>query len=116
MIVAFLEANEMLWDKKATLYRRPDLKAPAWQKQAETMGKEVAHLQGWFKGMRDIFARLDKLPKSGSGQRVFTERELWTLQKMNFLHKITYHKPEPVSSVSIGLQLHRRRSVPSIAG
>ncbi len=88
----------------------------AWQKQAETMGKEVAHLQGWFKGMRDNFARLDKLPKSGSGQRVFTERELSTIQKMNFLQKITYHKPEPVSSVSICLQLHRRRWVPSIAG
>ena len=32
MMVAFLEANEMLWDKKATLYRRPDLKTTAWQK------------------------------------------------------------------------------------
>ncbi len=37
MMVAFLEANEMLWDTKATLYRRPDLKTTAWQKQAETM-------------------------------------------------------------------------------
>ena len=70
------------------------------QKQADTMEKEVAHLQGWFKGMRDNFARLDKLPKCGSGQRVFTEMELWTMQKMHFLQKITYHKPEPVSSVS----------------
>ena len=26
LMVAFLEANEMLWDKKATHYRRPDLK------------------------------------------------------------------------------------------
>ena len=116
MMVAFLEGNEMIWDTKAKLYRRPDLKTTAWQKQAETVGKEVAHLQGWFKGMRDNFARLDKLPKSGSGQRVFTERELSTIQKMNFLQKITYHKPEPVSSVSICLQLHRRRWVPSIAG
>ena len=53
VMVAFLEANEMLWDKKATHYRRPDLKNAAWQKQADTMEKEVAHLQGWFKGMRD---------------------------------------------------------------
>ena len=37
MMVAFLDANEMLWDKKAALYRRPDLKTTAWQKQAETM-------------------------------------------------------------------------------
>ena len=37
MMVAFLDAKEMLWDKKATLYRRPDLKTTAWQKQAETM-------------------------------------------------------------------------------
>ena len=29
MMVAFLEGNEMLWDKKATLYRRPDLKTTA---------------------------------------------------------------------------------------
>ena len=43
--------------------------------------KEVSHLQGLFKGMRDNFARLDKLPKSGSGQWVFKEIELWTLQK-----------------------------------
>ena len=78
LMVAFLEANEMLWDKKATQYRSPDLKNAAWQKQADIMEKEVAHLQGWFKCMRDKFARLDKLPKSGSGQRVFTERELWT--------------------------------------
>ena len=56
---------------------------------SQAMEKEVAHLQGWFKGIRDNFARLDKLPKSGSGQRVFTERELWTLQKMHFLQKIT---------------------------
>ena len=34
LMVAFLEANEMLWDKKATHYRRPDLKNAAWQKQA----------------------------------------------------------------------------------
>ena len=27
----------MLWDKKATLYRIPDLKTTAWQKQAETI-------------------------------------------------------------------------------
>ena len=40
-MVAFLEANEMLWDKKATLYRRPDLKITAWQNQAETMGKSL---------------------------------------------------------------------------
>ena len=26
LMVAFLEANEMLWDKKATHYRTPDLK------------------------------------------------------------------------------------------
>ncbi len=26
MMVAFLEANEMLWDKKAMHYRRPDIK------------------------------------------------------------------------------------------
>ena len=37
MMVAFLEANEMLWDKKATIYRRPDLKTTTWQKQAESM-------------------------------------------------------------------------------
>ena len=85
-------------------------------KQWRNSFKEVSHLQGWFKGMRDNFARLDKLPKSGSGQWVFKEMELWTLQKMNFLQKITYHKPESASSVSIGLQIHRRRWVPSIAG
>ena len=60
------------------LYRIPDLKTTAWQKQAETMGEEVAHMKGWFNGMRDNFARLDKLHKSGSGQRVFTERESQT--------------------------------------
>lgn len=100
LMVAFLEENEMIWNKKVTHYRRPDMKNAAWQKQAETMSKEVSHLQGWFKGMRDNFARLEKLPKSGSGQRIFTERELWTLEKMHFLQKITYHTPEPVSSVS----------------
>ena len=29
LMVGFLEANEMLWDKKATQYRRPDLKNAA---------------------------------------------------------------------------------------
>ena len=99
MMVAFLEANEMPWDKKATIYRRPDLKTTTWQKQAETMEegsrlkqwrKEVSHEQGLFKGMRDNFARLDTLPNSGSGQPAFTERELWTLEKLNFFLKITY--------------------------
>ena len=71
----------MLWDKMATQYRRLYLKNAAWQKQADTLEKEVAHLQGCFKGMRDNFARLDKLPKSGSGQRVFTERELCTCRR-----------------------------------
>ena len=66
LLVAFLEANKMLWEKKATQYMRPDLKNAAWQKQADTMEKEVAHLKGWFKGMPDNFASLDKLPKSGS--------------------------------------------------
>ena len=51
LMVAFLEANKMLWEKKATQYMRPDLKNTAWQKQADTMSKEVAHLQCWFKGM-----------------------------------------------------------------
>ncbi|XP_014667721.1 PREDICTED: uncharacterized protein LOC106809232 [Priapulus caudatus] len=106
LMVAFLEANEMLWNKKATHYRRPDMKNAAWQKQAETMSKEVSHLQGWFKGMRDNFARLDKLPKSGSGQRIFTERELWTLKELHFLKRITYHRPEPVSSVKDAIQAH----------
>ena len=46
LMVAFLEANKMLWDKKATQYRIPDLKNAAWQKPADTMEKEVAHLQG----------------------------------------------------------------------
>ena len=49
LMVAFLEANKMLWEKKATQCMRPDLKNAAWQKQADTMEKEVAHLKGWFK-------------------------------------------------------------------
>ncbi|XP_063963895.1 uncharacterized protein LOC135156183 [Lytechinus pictus] len=99
LMVAFLEEHEMLWNKKVMNYRRTDLKNAAWQKQAETMSKEVSHLQGWFRGMRDNFTRLEKIPKSGSGQRVFTERELWTLKKFQFLQKIVYHRPEPLSSV-----------------
>ena len=100
LMVGFLETNEMLWNKKAMNYRRPDLKDTAWQKQAEVLSKEVSHLKGWFKGIRDNFARMDKVPKSGSGQRILTERELWTQQKFHFLRKITYHRPQPVSSVS----------------
>ena len=73
LMVAFLEENEMIWNKKVTHYRRPDMKNAAWQKQADIMSKEVSHLQGSFKGMRDNFARLENLPKSGSGQREFTE-------------------------------------------
>ncbi|KAF0312601.1 hypothetical protein FJT64_016638 [Amphibalanus amphitrite] len=98
LMVTFLEANEMLWNKKATHYRRPDLKEAAWKKQAEVMSKEVSQLQGWFKGVRDNFTRLEKLPKSGSGQQAFTEREMWTLQKFQFLQRITYHRPQPVNS------------------
>ena len=87
----------MLWDKKVTHYRRPDIKNAAWQKQAETMSKEVFHQQGRIKGMRDNLARMDELLKSGSGQRIFTERKLYTRQKMHSLQKITYHRP--ISSV-----------------
>ena len=78
MMIHFLELNEMLWDNKFRNYRRPDLKITAWQKQAETMSKTVESLQGWFKGLRDNIARLDKLPdpdpangfsrREGSGQ------------------------------------------------
>ena len=100
LMVTFLEDNEMLWNKKATTYRRRDLKASAWERQAKVMSKEVSHLQGWFKGVRDNFTRLDKLPKSGSGQQALTEREVWTLQKFQFLQRITYHRPQPVNRVS----------------
>ncbi len=48
MMVVFLEANEILWDKKATIYRRPDLKTTTWQKQAETM-EEGSRLTQWRK-------------------------------------------------------------------
>ncbi|TNN21894.1 hypothetical protein EYF80_067994 [Liparis tanakae] len=64
----------MLWNKKTMNYRKPDMKNAAWQNQAESLSREVSHLQGWFKGMRDNFARLDKMPKSRSAQRIFTER------------------------------------------
>ncbi|TNN77189.1 hypothetical protein EYF80_012494 [Liparis tanakae] len=60
------EDNEMLWNKKTMNYRKPDMNNAAWQNQAESLSREVSHLQGRFKGMRDNFARLDKMPKSGS--------------------------------------------------
>ena len=74
LMVAFLQENEMLCYKKATNYRRPDMKNAALQKQTETMSNELSHLQGWFKGMRDNFARLEKLPMSGSGPQIFRVR------------------------------------------
>ena len=65
VMIAFLEANEMLWDKKATLYMRPDLKTTAWEKQAETMEEGSVSPARLVQGHAWFSSRLFKTHSTG---------------------------------------------------
>jgi len=100
LMCEFLRENAILWDIKKTDYRRVDKKKKLWEDQANALGKSVAHLQGWFKSLRDTNTRLHK-KKSGDATNELTERELWVKTSFEFLKSVVRHRAEPIKSVSI---------------
>jgi len=98
-MLEFLQENPVIWNVKMTDYRRTDKKGKMWEDQATRMGKTSAHLQGWFKSLRDTHTRLHK-KKSGDGAPELTEREHWILDKFGFLKSVVRHRPEPCKTVS----------------
>jgi len=96
----FLRENPMLWDIKKTDYRRVDKKNKLWEDQANVLGRSVAHLQGWFKSLRDTNTRLHK-KRSGDPPNELTERELWVKTSFDFLKSVVRHRAGPIKSVSI---------------
>ena len=100
LMCEFLRENPILWDIKKTDYRRADKKNKLWQDQANVLGKSVAHLQGWFKSLRDTNTRLHK-KRSGDPPNELTERELWVKTSFDFLKSVVRHRAGPMKSVSI---------------
>jgi len=103
----FLRENAILWDIKKTDYRRVDKKKKLWEDQANVLGKSVAHLQGWFKSLRDTNTRLHK-KKSGDAPNELTERELWVKTSFEFLKSVVRHRAEPIKSVSINKLIQKQ--------
>ena len=102
LMCEFIRENPMLWDIKKTDYRRVDKKNKVWEDQANALGRSVAHLQGWFKSLRDTNTRLHK-KKSGDPPSELTERELWVKTSFDFLKSVVRHRAGPIKSVSINL-------------
>ena len=100
LMCEFLWENPILWDIKKTDYRRVDKKKKLWEDEANVLGKSVAHLQGWFKSLRDTNTRLHK-NRSGDPPNELTERELWVKTSFDFLKSVVRHRAGPMKSVSI---------------
>ena len=100
LMCEFLRENTILWDIKKTDYRRVDKKKKLWEDQANVLGKSVAHLQCWFKSLRDTNTRLHK-KRSWDPPNELTERELWVKTSFEFLKSVVRHRAGPIKSVSI---------------
>lgn len=113
LMVEWLRENPMVWNPKLNAYKDTGKRLKRWEDQAQVLDpshdeiKDGAHLQRWFRSLRDIHVKLDKDLKSGAGARELTsmtERETWINTQFNFLKGIIRHRREPLVSVRTALQ------------
>ena len=113
LMVEWLRENPMVWNPKLNAYKDTAKRLKRWEDQAQVLDpshdeiKNGAHLQRWFRSLRDIHVKLDKDLKSGAGARELTsmtERETWINTQFSFLKGIIRHRREPLVSVWTALQ------------
>ena len=94
LMVEWLRENPMVWNPKLNAYKDTGKRLKRWEDQAQVLDpshdeiKDGAHLQRWFRSLRDIHVKLDKDLKSGAGARELTsmtERETWINTQFTFL-------------------------------
>ena len=112
-MVEWLRENPMVWNPKLNAYKDTGKRLKRWEDQAQVLDpshdqiKDGAHLQRWFRSLRDIHVKLDKESKSGTGARELTsltERETWINTQFTLLKGIIRHRREPLVSVRTALQ------------
>lgn len=113
LMVEWLRENPMVWNPKLNAYKDTGKRLKRWEDQAQLLDpsndeiKDGAHLQRWFRSLRDIHVKLDKESKSGAGARdltSLTERETWINTQFTFLKGIIRHRREPLVSVRTAIQ------------
>ena len=101
-MASWLEANELIYNKKINAYKDFRKKDALWEGKAANMDKDVAILKTWY---RSIYTRYTRLvhKKSGDGASEFTERDRWIIQNFAWLkpHVFEVKKKTTVSVSTI---------------
>lgn len=84
VMVEWLEANPILYNKKLKTYKDTSKKDTLWREKALEMGKDVIILKTWYTSLRTRYGRLRKF-NSGQEAPDLTERDLWILRSFEFL-------------------------------
>ncbi|XP_062588499.1 uncharacterized protein LOC134250165 [Saccostrea cucullata] len=83
-MASWLEANEILYNKKLNAYKDFKKKDSLWESKAASLGKDVKTLKTWYRSIRTRYTRLLHR-KSGDGASELTERDRWILQNFAWL-------------------------------
>ena len=108
-MVDWLREHSQLFNKKLSSYKDKGKKDALWAEQARLLEKDVVLLTVWYRSIRTRYGKLTKL-KSGARTGNRTERDLWVLDKFDFL-KSHIHEVQPrtvvsVSTISVTNNMH----------
>ena len=99
-MVDWLREHPLLFNKKLSSYKDKGKKDALWAEQARKLGKEVVLLTVWYRSIRTRYGKLAR-PKSGAGTGDRTERDIWIIDKFEFLKSHIYEvRPRTFVSVS----------------
>jgi hypothetical protein len=108
-MVDWLREHPLLFNKKLTLYKDKGKKDALWAEQARLLEKDVVLLTVWYRSIRTRYGKLTKL-KSGGGTGDRTERDLWILEKFDFLrshiHEVQQRTIVSVSTIFVTNNMH----------
>ena len=82
----WLRENDLIYNKKAILYKETWRREQLWQQLSELLQKRytVVELKRWFKSMRTVFGKITRM-QSGSGRLELTERMEWIRDTFKFI-------------------------------
>ncbi|OWF34943.1 hypothetical protein KP79_PYT23532 [Mizuhopecten yessoensis] len=108
-MVDWLREHPLLFNKKLSSYKDKGKKDALWAEQARKLGKEVVLLTVWYRSIRTRYGKVAR-PKSGAGTGDRTERDIWIMDKFDFLKSHIY-EVRPRTLVSLKAKLAAQTSV-----
>ena len=101
LVVLELRENPYLWCKRLKDYKNVIKKNEKWATLGESLGVTGDYLKGWWRNVHTHYVKLCKT-KSGQANKVYTDRERWILDSINFYKDQVKHRfPDPIKGITL---------------